>query len=168
MDIRLFRRGWIGLAASLLVVAACGGLGSVGPAASPSPLALITAPVTPSAVPTLATAVPPATPEATLIPAISDAPAAGICAEAEGQWATVEIQPDVPSPRCLKVTAQQRLKAINRTEVAVRVELGPFALDLQPGAEGALEQPFGAFLAPGVHQVLAPPYSGPEVWLVGN
>jgi hypothetical protein len=102
---------------------------------------------------------------AILLPPDSDAPAAGICAESEGEWATVEIRPDTPSPRCLKVTPEQQLKVINRTEAIVQIELGPFTLELQPGVEGALEKPFGSYLAPGVHRVRVSPYAGPELWL---
>lgn len=109
---------------------------------------------------------PPVVATATLVPADSDAPAAGICAEAEGEWATVQIAPDTPSPRCLKVTREQRLKVINGTQAVVQIKLGEFALELQPGTEGTLEMPFGQYLAPGVHQILASPYSGPELWLV--
>jgi hypothetical protein len=111
------------------------------------------------------TSTPPVAAEATLVPPISNEPAAGICATAEGEWATAEILPDAPSPRCLKVTGQQRLKVVNRTNAAVRAQLGPFSVEVQPGAEGVLDRPFGAFLAPGVHQVIVTPGSGPEVWL---
>jgi len=94
---------------------------------------------------------------ATLVPADSDGPVAGICAEAEGEWATVKITPDTPSPRCLRVTSEQRLKVINGTQAVVQIKLGEFALELQPGIEGTLEMPFGQYLAPGVHQMLVSP-----------
>jgi hypothetical protein len=77
----------------------------------------------------------------------------------------VKIIPDVPAPRCLKVSGDQRLKVTNTTGATIHVTLGSFTFDLQPGAEGALEQPFQEYLAPGVHRLLATPFSGPELWL---
>jgi hypothetical protein len=112
------------------------------------------------------TATPPLATRATLIPADSDSPASGICAQAEGQWATVEITPDVPAPRCVKISGDQRLKVINKTQSMIRVSLGEFVLDLQPGSEGTLDKQFKDYLEPGVHRVLSTPFSGPELWLV--
>ena len=93
------------------------------------------------------------TPSPTLAPPVSDAPAAGICAQAEGEWATVEINADVPSPRCLQVTALQKLKVVNRTAAAIQVRLAGYSISVPAGGEGTIPVAFGSYLAPGVHSV---------------
>ena len=153
MSIHLLQRVINALAVCAFLAAAC--QAPVSPTLSIPPISATVTATTPSA------AI-----DAMLVPADSDAPAAGICAEAEGEWATVQIAPDMPSPRCLKVTREQRLKVINGADTRVQIQLGPYALELPPGMEGTLDAPFGNFLAPGVHRVLASPYSGPEVWLI--
>jgi hypothetical protein len=96
----------------------------------------------------------------------ADSPAAGICAEAPGEAViSVEIFPDIPSPRCLKVTADQKLQVINRTDSALQLSLGRLEQKLQPQAETVLDAPFGDYLAPGVHILRAEPFSGPEILL---
>lgn len=141
-----------------LLVAACR-------AAPPTPL-----PATPAAAPTrpapTATIAP--SPSPTLAPAESDAPAAGICAQADGEWATVEVSADVPSPRCLRVTRNQRLRVVNKGPAAVQVKLAGYTVVVPAGGEGTIPAAFGAYLAAGVHSVSADPYSGPQVWLVGR
>jgi len=111
-------------------------------------------------------AAPPSASPATLVPADASEPAAGICAEpGSSSLALVEIYPDVPNPRCLRVLPEQGLLVVNRTEVEIVVRLGPHESRLLPGEEGALRAPFGSYLAPGVHRVEAAPYSGPELIL---
>ncbi len=96
-----------------------------------------------------------------------DTPAVGICAETPvDAVVSVELFPDIPSPRCLKVTAGQKLRVINATGAAVQLSLGRLEHTLQRDAEILLDKPFGDYLAPGVHILLAEPYSGPEIWLV--
>ena len=102
----------------------------------------------------------------TLIPPISAEPAAGICAEVKGELAVAEIYPDIPSPRCLKVNGEQKLKVINRTEITLNVEFGEYQTEVPPGGEDTFNTPFGDYLAPGVHRVEASPYGGPEIWLI--
>jgi hypothetical protein len=110
-------------------------------------------------------ALPPTSPP-TLVPADASEPAAGICAESgSSSLALVEIYPDVPNPRCLRVLPEQGLLVVNRTEVEIVVRLGPHESRLPPGEEGSLPAPFGSYLAPGVHRVEAAPYSGPELVL---
>ena len=152
MSIKALVRTLIACAAVALFSSACQPAGTAYPPYPPPPTAARPSP-TPA----------PATP--TLIPPVSQEPAAGICAKAEGEWAVAEINADVPSPRCLKVTKQQRLKVTNRTNAVVQVRLGTFEMKLEPGATGTIEAPFGTFLAAGVHRVQTSPYSGPEVWL---
>jgi hypothetical protein len=128
---------------------------------APTRTVIVTAPATTTSLPPTLAALPLATPYA-------DQPAAGICAEAPGEpVVTVEIMPDIPSPRCLKVTSEQRLRVVNRTGAALALILGNLpASSLQPNGETTFDQPFGKLLAPGVHVLDASPYFGPEIWLV--
>lgn len=94
-------------------------------------------------------------------------PAAGICAEAPSETlVSVEIFPDIPSPRCLKVNASQKLQVFNRTDSTLQLSLGHLEHTLPPQEETILEEPFGDYLAPGVHRLSAKPFSGPEIFLV--
>jgi hypothetical protein len=125
-----------------------------------------THPAIPSATPTIAptpTAAPtsaPGTPSPTLKPPDSDYPAAGICATAQGAFAVVVINPDTPSPRCQHIAADQRLRIINRSGRTSEVRLAHHALTLPPQAEGTIDQPFGDYLAPGVHTLIISTYAG--------
>ncbi|UCC76671.1 MAG: hypothetical protein JSW37_14385, partial [Anaerolineales bacterium] len=101
-----------------------------------------------------------------LAPPDSDEPASGVCAEGQGDVVAVDINPDVPSPRCVKVTSQQRIEVHNRTQSAVELKLGFKRAQVEASGTYNFEQPVGEFLAPGVHVLLAAPFSGPEVWLV--
>ena len=94
-------------------------------------------------------------------------PAAGICAgPAEGETAAIEINPDAPSPRCLKATADQKLLVTNRTAAPIVITLGSYPVSLEPGASQLLEVRLGDVFAPGVHVLQVEPYFGPEIWLV--
>lgn len=100
---------------------------------------------------------------------VADSPASGVCELAQGQEATIEIRPDMPSPRCVQVTQAQHLKVVNRTNVMVQIRLAQFMAQLQPGGEYSITAPFGSYLMPGVHVVLTSAYggaSGPELWLL--
>jgi hypothetical protein len=107
-----------------------------------------------------------ATRGAVLAPPDSEKPASGICAEGQGDVVSVDVNPDVPSPRCVKVTSQQRIEVRNRTQSAVQLKLGFKRPQVEAGGTYRFEQPLGEFLLPGVHVLLAAPFSGPEVWLV--
>ena len=102
----------------------------------------------------------------TLIPPIASEPAAGICAGPDpADAAVVEINLDVPNPRCLRVRPDQSLVILNRSDVEIVVRLGPYETQIPPGSEGAMPALLGSYLAPGVHRIEAPPYSGPEIVL---
>ena len=75
-----------------------------------------------------------------LKPADSQAPAAGVCEEPPaGDVATITVNVDTPSPRCSKITAGQRLRVVNDTSEAVRIELGRFDVTIGPGKERFLD-----------------------------
>jgi cytoskeletal protein RodZ len=111
-----------------------------------------------------------APPAGSLEPPDADVPAAGVCARADTSVVVVEVvlDPDVPSPRCTEVTADQRLVVRNATTEAVTVTLADFRVTVAPGESELLDRPFGQYLAPGVHRVSTGALyggSGPEIWL---
>jgi hypothetical protein len=103
-----------------------------------------------------------------LKPPDSDQPAAGICDPASGDVVTVNINADVPYPRCMKVLGNQRLQVVNATDATVQVQLAQFNVQLQPGQAQFFNASFGSYLAPGVHWLRTTGGSGPEIWLIGN
>jgi hypothetical protein len=109
----------------------------------------------------------PASPSPTLKPPDSDLPASGICGTATGTFAIVLINTDTPSPRCQHVAADQRLRITNNTDRPAEIRLANHALTLAPKTEGTIDQPFGDYLAPGVHTLTISTYSGggPALWL---
>lgn len=95
----------------------------------------------------------------------SDTPAAGICAETDDGIVQIRIlDPPPPDPRCLQVTADQRLSVLNDTENEIRVRLAHYDRLVPPGGETTLELPMGEYLAPGVHS-LSP---AGEIWLIAG
>jgi hypothetical protein len=96
-----------------------------------------------------------------------DTPAAGVCQKVEGEFADVTINPDTPTPRCLRVTAIQRLRVTNALEHVVQFTLAGATTTLGAGERREVDSNFGSYLAPGVHVVHSPAYggSGPELWL---
>lgn len=98
-------------------------------------------------------------------PPDSDRPAAGICAEVVDGIASITIGSDAPSPRCVKVTSNVRLRFVNATGAAVQVRLWSFDAQIAPGGEQIIDAPVGSYLMPGVHFIEG---IGAEVWLVGS
>lgn len=96
---------------------------------------------------------------------VSQRPAAGICASAEGDYVVLEIIDDMPSPRCMMALPHQRLRIINRSDKALTASLGNHELDLQPGEEGSIEAELGTYLLLGVHEVSTSAYAAPALWL---
>jgi hypothetical protein len=82
----------------------------------------------------------------------------------------VVLNPDIPSPRCVKVTATQRLRLRNSTGESVTVTFAGSSTTLASGQTHLYDQAFGDYLAPGVHRVSVSFYgdSGPEIWLQPN
>ena len=108
--------------------------------------------------------------EATLAPHIlatpyAQEPAAGICGMSEGTWVTVTIYPDIPDPRCVQVRGHQKLIVVNQTPDTINVTIGPFHTSINPGEDARLDQPFGSYLAPGVHLLDVQPCCGGTILL---
>ncbi len=95
-------------------------------------------------------------------------PAAGICASFDGTIVKVSLNPDIPDPRCMKVSADQKLNIINNTQNTLEVTIGRFTASLEPGKETTFDTPFGEYLQPGVHQIQVTPCCGAELWLEDN
>jgi hypothetical protein len=109
----------------------------------------------------------------TLVPADSQLPAAGVCGRSSGTLVEVLLVADVPSPRCAKVTADQQLRVVNATNTfgqpgrTLTVVFGSFPpRQLAVGQATLFAADFGTYLAPGVHDLRASPYTA-EIWL-GN
>ena len=99
-------------------------------------------------------------------PAYSDAPASGICAESQDDPVLITILPGLmPDPRCMKVSANQRLQFKNETGVTVQLQLGQFDITLPAGDTQVLDAPVSDYLEPGVHHATLSDGSVPEIWL---
>lgn len=92
-------------------------------------------------------------------------PAAGICAEFEGEIVIMTINPDIPDPRCIKVRPAQKLTVINHRGETLQVRIGPFETTILPEDQYLFDQPFGDYLAPGVHVLDVFPCCGGELVL---
>jgi hypothetical protein len=102
----------------------------------------------------------------TLATPFSQEPASGICGMAEGEWVRMTIYTDIPDPRCVKVKPEQKLTVVNQTKGRINVSLGLFQSYLDPGEEAHLDQPFGTYLASGVHLLEVDPCCGGAIWLI--
>ena len=78
---------------------------------------------------------------------------------------TVNISADVPSPRCVKVTGDQRLQVFNSTDAPVQVQLAQFDVQFQPEQAELFDAALGSYLAPGVHWLQVTGGNAPEIWL---
>lgn len=101
-----------------------------------------------------------------LKPPDGDQPAAGICDPASGDVVTVNINADVPYPRCMKVLGNQRLQVVNATNGPVQVQLAQFIVQLQPDQAQLFDASFASYLAPGVHWLHVTGGHAPEIWLL--
>lgn len=108
------------------------------------------------------------TPTYLLATPYAQSPAAGICASFDGDTVVVNIYPDIPDPRCIKVRADQQLSVVNRTQSTLEISLGIYKASLSPGSETTFDAPFGTYLATGVHQLQVSPCCGPELLLEEN
>jgi hypothetical protein len=130
------------------------------------------APITPVPVasPTFSPDIPTQTIQPTLYPADSEFPAAGICAEAQGEVIEVIISPQgPPDPRCYKVRPDQSLNFSNGTQREIDLQLAGYNIHLEIGESYLLDIPVGEFLAVGNHLIVISGGGGfaPEIWLAG-
>jgi hypothetical protein len=104
------------------------------------------------------------------VAADSQSPAAPVCSEppSGANPVVIELNPDLPAPRCAKANAAQKLHLVNRTQQPISSEFDGQKLSIAPGEERTIDKRLGDFLAPGVHRVSLAIYggSGPEVWLL--
>jgi hypothetical protein len=116
-----------------------------------------------------ATAIAPTPTAATLRPADSAEPAAGICASSAASEVAIRvISGNMPEPRCIQVAADQRLQFTNDTSEEVRIQLGKFDATIPAGEVQMFDAPAGSFLAPGVHYATVSGGSIPAIWLVAE
>lgn len=99
---------------------------------------------------------------AALKPPDTDSPVAPMCNQADGEVVEVVYTPDlIPSPRCVKVTADQRLQVRNDTDQPQDASIAHHSVTLAPGETALFDQPVGEYLQPGIHHGPL----GAEIWL---
>lgn len=110
------------------------------------------------------------TPEdATMKPADSDQPAAGICSSSsESPVSITVVAGSMPDPRCMQVTGDQKLLFKNETGEDIRLQLGRFDVSISAGESQVLDAPCASYLAPGVHYATVSTGSVPAIWLDGE
>ena len=96
---------------------------------------------------------------------VAQEPAAGICVDLVGEWAVVRVDPDVPAPRCVRVTSDQRLRVINSTDGMVEVRIGHHEATVPPAGQYDSEISFGEHLLPGVYVLEIQPCCGMQIWV---
>jgi hypothetical protein len=98
----------------------------------------------------------------------SESPAAGVCPLLTGNVVTFVIAVDTPQPRCGKVNASQRLRAVNHTATDVTFTFAGDSFKVPSGSARTVGETFGQAWQPGVHDLETSLYSGsgPEIWLV--
>jgi hypothetical protein len=99
---------------------------------------------------------------------VAESPAAGICGMFDGDIVTLIIYPDIPDPRCVEVTSEQKLRVVNRRDEPIQAAIGTFQADIPPDGEHTFDVPVGEYLMPGVHLLQVSPCCSPEVVLKAN
>lgn len=92
------------------------------------------------------------------------APAAGICPADTSSKVDVVLHPDVPEPRCVRVTALQWLRIVN-DGAATHVTFGTWNVDLAAGATATSPLPIGTYAQSGTVTIQVGRFggSGPQV-----
>jgi hypothetical protein len=107
-----------------------------------------------------------------MLPAESETPASGICADVPRiSRAVLILHTDSPSPRCQKVTSDQTIVVSNDTPADLRMSFGSnAAFTATIPAHGSYQFPgnVGKLFAQGVHTMSldGAPYAGTEIWVV--
>lgn len=99
---------------------------------------------------------------------IADSPAAGICGKLDSEIVTITIYPDIPDPRCLEVTSEQKLRVVNRRGEVLQVSIGRFEVEIPVDGEYTFDMAAGEYLMPGVHVIQVLPCCSPEILLKTN
>lgn len=133
-----------------------------------APTQVVSSPITTSEVIETVPATPQIEAQSARATPVSQQPAAGICASAEGDYVLLEISGDMPSPRCVIAHPNQRLSIVNRSDMELTASLGGHQIDLRPGQEGTIEAEIGSYLLPGVHEIATSAYAAPSLWLQGD
>ncbi|MGI8882504.1 MAG: hypothetical protein ACR2KJ_18760 [Jatrophihabitans sp.] len=116
----------------------------------------------------------PSKPKTTLVPPDAQHPAAGACGRATGTTVVIDMNPDIPAPRCVIVSAGQHLQVVNSTnryqqtgKVVMVTWARKAAQSVPVGAKYTYAEAFGQYLAPGVHflRMSAYPGSTASIWL---
>lgn len=100
-------------------------------------------------------------------PGLQSLPAAGVCGRSSKPLVTIELFPDVPSPRCVEVSGAERLRLVNRSGAygqqasVISVRFAGFAAKIQPNHAVIFAEPFGNYLRPGTHSVEVSGAPGP-------
>jgi hypothetical protein len=92
---------------------------------------------------------------------------ADTCVAATGSIVEIVLYAEAPSPQCVQVTADQRLRVRNSADKTVTVSLAGLSATIDPGGAYLSDVTFGALLDPGVYQMSVSIYggSGPDIWL---
>jgi hypothetical protein len=99
------------------------------------------------------------------------APAAGVCPESSKPVMSVDLHPDTPSPRCVVLHPDQRLRIVNLTNSwrgkasVVRIDFAGFRTKLAPGHAAILDAPAGSYLGTGTHGLALEGAPAPQVWV---
>ena len=110
------------------------------------------------------------------VPPDAQYPAAGACPKQTAAQVRVQVDPDVPVPRCVVVSAGQQLAVVNNTNELhqagspITITWADYpARIVRAGAATSYARPFGSYLMPGVHRLHISLYqqSGAEIWLQG-
>ncbi|MGD8455909.1 MAG: hypothetical protein PVF83_05955 [Anaerolineales bacterium] len=99
---------------------------------------------------------------------IAESPAAGICGKLDSEIVTITIYPDIPDPRCMEVTWEQKLRVVNRRGEVLQVSIGRFEAEIPVDGEYTFDMAVGEYLMPGVHLIQVSPCCSPEILLKTN
>ena len=103
--------------------------------------------------------------EGVIKPPDANTPAAGICAEPQGDPVNIVLGTDASglplAGRCIVVNPVQRIKLINQSVNPIKMRLMEYPITLFVGGELLLDRPVGQYLALGVHILDL----GPELWV---
>lgn len=96
------------------------------------------------------------------VPADSATPAAGVCeVDQQDRYLKVDLEPEMPAPRCWEARPGQRLRVHNATTTPARLRWKPYAVTtIAPGATVTFDRPFASYLAPGDHDAHVSTYAG--------